>query len=388
MNQRFWSSLTAAVVTTVLGITSSIHAQEAKVLDQGSETSLLPAQMLVALETALSSASGDRVKEKLIARTAASSRAQGQSPAVVKMAQQSPADEGGITKIVPHELAGYQAATLYFRNIPLLTFIGSLASSAGGYDQNIPTWRSSSQPESQEYPTTTGDNYAQDDPVARSQQVAAKLNQLSRDNVDAHSIALTWNALCNCYTIKVNGEALVQIDRKTRLPNSTQNIAEDALKVANQLRRLIVNAPPVGAIAGKPKLRRTESVGIAPNSRVAPRSPQISLRPAVRSQISGLASWYGPGFDGRKSASGEIFNQNALTAAHRKLPFGTQVRVTNLNNGRSVVVRINDRGPFIGGRVIDLSTAAAKALGMMQTGVARVRLDVLNSQQATAFNKN
>src|SRR3954453_4756340 len=87
---------------------------------------------------------------------------------------------------------------------------------------------------------------------------------------------------------------------------------------------------------------------------------------------SGGASWYGPGFHGRKTANGERFNTHALTAAHRSLPFGSHVRVTNTRTGRSVVVRINDRGPFAGGRVIDLSKAAAQAVGI--SGVGRVKL--------------
>ena len=87
---------------------------------------------------------------------------------------------------------------------------------------------------------------------------------------------------------------------------------------------------------------------------------------------SGGASWYGPGFHGRKTANGERFNAHALTAAHRSLPFGSRVRVTNARTGRSVVVRINDRGPFAGGRVIDLSKAAAQAVGI--SGVGRVKL--------------
>lgn len=99
-------------------------------------------------------------------------------------------------------------------------------------------------------------------------------------------------------------------------------------------------------------------------------------RQAVDEQ-SGMASWYGPGFHGNRSASGEVFDQNALTAAHRTLPFGTQVRVTNLNTGQSVVVRINDRGPFSGGRIIDLSRGAAGEIGMISSGVARVRVEVL-----------
>jgi rare lipoprotein A len=100
--------------------------------------------------------------------------------------------------------------------------------------------------------------------------------------------------------------------------------------------------------------------------------------------MSGIASWYGPGFHGNRSASGEVYNQNAMTAAHRTLPFGTKVVVTNLNNGRSVVVRINDRGPFIRGRVIDLSAAAARALGVMQTGIAPVQVQVLGEQKTVA----
>ena len=92
----------------------------------------------------------------------------------------------------------------------------------------------------------------------------------------------------------------------------------------------------------------------------------------ARGLQQGAASWYGPGFHGRKTASGERFNSGSLTAAHRTLPFGTRVRVVNKKNGRSVVVRINDRGPYARGRVIDLSHASAKAIGV--NGVAQVAL--------------
>jgi rare lipoprotein A len=91
----------------------------------------------------------------------------------------------------------------------------------------------------------------------------------------------------------------------------------------------------------------------------------------------GLASWYGGKFQGRRTASGEIFDTNLYTAAHKSLPFGTVVRVTNLETGRSTLVRINDRGPFVAGRVIDLSQAAAAAIGMTGSGVARVRVEVI-----------
>lgn len=88
----------------------------------------------------------------------------------------------------------------------------------------------------------------------------------------------------------------------------------------------------------------------------------------------GIASWYGPGFHGKQTANGETYNQFALTAAHKILPLGTKVRVTHLGNGRSILVRINDRGPFVDDRVIDLSRAAASRLDMMGTGTATVRV--------------
>jgi rare lipoprotein A len=92
---------------------------------------------------------------------------------------------------------------------------------------------------------------------------------------------------------------------------------------------------------------------------------------------SGMASWYGGNFNGRKTANGEIYNMNEMTAAHKTLPFGTLVRVTNTRNGDTVDVRINDRGPFVGGRVIDLSRAAASDIGVTASGVAPVKLTIL-----------
>jgi len=91
----------------------------------------------------------------------------------------------------------------------------------------------------------------------------------------------------------------------------------------------------------------------------------------------GLASWYGGKFQGRRTANGEIFDTNEFTAAHKTLPFGSIVKVTSLENGKSTVVRINDRGPFIPGRIIDLSRAAAAAIGLAGKGVAKVRIEVL-----------
>lgn len=93
----------------------------------------------------------------------------------------------------------------------------------------------------------------------------------------------------------------------------------------------------------------------------------------VNAQI-GVASWYGPGFNGKKTASGAVFNMNKLTAAHKTLRFGTKVKVTNLNNGKSVLVVINDKGPFIRGRIIDLSHAAKAAIGMGGTAPVSIKV--------------
>ncbi len=93
---------------------------------------------------------------------------------------------------------------------------------------------------------------------------------------------------------------------------------------------------------------------------------------------SGQASYYGNEFQGRKTANGERFDQGQLTAAHRTLPFGTRVRVTNTQNGKSITVRVNDRGPFVKGRVIDLSSSAFKAIASINAGVVPVRIQVID----------
>lgn len=143
-----------------------------------------------------------------------------------------------------------------------------------------------------------------------------------------------------------------------------------------------VNAAPVDA-AGQPamaSLARDEpssgiDLGLSDVPFVAAFAvPEPALPIGWREE--GIASWYGPNFAGRLTANGEIFDPSRLTAAHKTLPFDTRIRVTNLENGRVVVVRINDRGPFIDGRIVDLARGAAEVIGLIADGTARVRLEV------------
>jgi len=110
---------------------------------------------------------------------------------------------------------------------------------------------------------------------------------------------------------------------------------------------------------------------------VIAKPPAAMARPVYTE--SGIASWYGPSFHSRHTSNGEIYDMNSLTAAHRTLPFNSIVRVTNVSSGQSVVVRVTDRGPFVAGRVIDLSRAAAKQIDIERPGTARVQLEVLSS---------
>jgi rare lipoprotein A len=109
------------------------------------------------------------------------------------------------------------------------------------------------------------------------------------------------------------------------------------------------------------------------------RLPQPQPSPETRLSQTGIASWYGPGFHGKATASGVVYNQNDLTAAHQTLPLGTRVMVTNLENGSSTEVLVNDRGPFAKGRIIDLSYAAAQSINMVGPGTALVRVDIMET---------
>ena len=117
-----------------------------------------------------------------------------------------------------------------------------------------------------------------------------------------------------------------------------------------------------------------------PDAVKTPRNPTGRILLA----LEGVASYYADDFHGKQTSSGEIYNMNDLTAAHRTFPFGTRVRITNLENSRTTIVRVNDRGPFHDGRIIDLSLGAAQALELIRTGTARVRLEVLEWGDGTS----
>ncbi len=141
------------------------------------------------------------------------------------------------------------------------------------------------------------------------------------------------------------------------------------------LGRWLVLAMGLGLLAGCTSRAARPLPGSRPESptvgRAGPEAPEKGSRAYLG---EGLASYYGPGLNGRRTASGERFNQNALTAAHRTVPFGSCLRVVNMENGKSVEVHVNDRGPFKEERIIDVSLAAARKLDMLAKGLARVRL--------------
>lgn len=120
------------------------------------------------------------------------------------------------------------------------------------------------------------------------------------------------------------------------------------------------------------------AVSACAGSAAWPPEPVVDASPGWTQ--TGRASWYGPGFDGKQTASGEVYDMEAMTAAHRSLPFQTRVRVENLDNGTTTEVRINDRGPFVHGRIIDLSRAGARSVGMIGSGTARVRITVVGAE--------
>lgn len=355
MKEKFVGGLLAVLLVPVVGTASSCHAQATDALkpdSQGSKQQVIATQPSPQLNAT-------RVEAQKVGQYQYQARAD--------------INQDSIVKIQPHDLDGRQAVTVYVRNIPVITFLNPSQETNTKIGETADT---KADPSSQSKVAGTKENpkagntasnstNQEPDPMWRASSLAARLNQLNRNNIDPNSITVKWEK-GDRYIIQANGEDLVSINAQNILPDTTSNFSRDALQVTNRLRRLLGNAPPLEAVAGQPQPE--------------PEAPVLSLGP-VQVRLSGWASWYGPGFDGNLSASGERFNQNALTAAHRHLPFGTLVMVRNLDNGRSVVVRINDRGPYVGDRVIDLSAGAANVLGMMSSGVARVEIQIIEPKK-------
>jgi rare lipoprotein A len=146
---------------------------------------------------------------------------------------------------------------------------------------------------------------------------------------------------------------------------------------------LLQRTPDIAAPTGTPAQPAAPktSVGVQP-APSKPVQPPVKTSPATAAKLpqTGEASWYGAQHQGKQTASGTIYDQARLTAAHQSLPFGSKIKVTNLANGKSVEVEITDRGPFAGNRIIDLSQAAARALEMIESGTATVRLELASGQ--------
>jgi rare lipoprotein A len=351
MKQQLIAGFTATLMVATGGLLSSSKANQSLATDLDSLTSLNGSASL-GTASADSSKSTQQNNPQTLATTAD----------VVKVGERQSQQNtlpAAIANIQAHQLSGRSAVTVYLKKIPVLTFLGPKPTASSGI--KVASSASSSPSSSTALNDVTTD--AIQGPVWQATAMSAKLNQMHRDNFDARTLTVNWEAKSKTYQIKAGKTLLLALNEQTVLPNSTRDPAQDALQITNLLRRQLGNAPALTSIIGQPKPKPVDSQTVA-------------LGP-VRFQIAGLASWYGPGFHGALTANGERFNQYAYTAAHRSLPFGTQVRVTNLNNGRSVVVRINDRGPFIGGRVLDLSQGAAQVIGVIGSGVAPVRMDIL-----------
>ena len=171
-------------------------------------------------------------------------------------------------------------------------------------------------------------------------------------------------------------------ESKTSLVTLSQDNASHIDRVLGELTRQHNNASSLGKSARQPTSLARSSSLLASNSSqatddedVLERLTAVASNSVSKFKQNGLASWYGRQFHGRKTASGDTFDMNGLTAAHRSLPLNCYVKVTNKSNGKSVVVKVNDRGPFHGNRVMDLSYGAAKQLGITSKGVGNVSIE-------------
>ncbi|MDJ0707590.1 MAG: septal ring lytic transglycosylase RlpA family protein [Leptolyngbyaceae cyanobacterium MO_188.B28] len=361
MNQKVLSGLTLAFVVSSFGASLSSSAQQ---LDD-----IEPLPQSDALDDGATPHS-DEILDEISIEASLSTDISAELEFSPRPELDISAVAPSIVRVYPHPLDDRQAATLYVRDIPVLTFLGAELATLQGTSMTAFSPPESIAASTAPAPKINHDEAAKvisedgfaSNPILRATAIASRINQLNRQGLDAETISAHWDSDQAQFVIRVEENDLVAIDDHIILPDTTEDTAEDTLQAVNRLRRLLGTAPPLQRIEGMPEVNR-----------------QLTKASNARALASGIASWYGPGFHGNISASGEVFNQNALTAAHRTLPFGTQVRVTNLSNNRQVVVRINDRGPFIPGRIIDLSAGAAQAIGLANMGVGPVQLEVLDT---------
>ncbi|NJL99085.1 MAG: septal ring lytic transglycosylase RlpA family protein [Synechococcaceae cyanobacterium SM2_3_2] len=247
-----------------------------------------------------------------------------------------------LSTLYSYTIDGQEAATVYVRDLPIISFVAQ--------DPDQPS------------------------PLDRATDLTSHLNQLAQQAPDQANITVDWveaetdsSAVASHYLIKIDDDVLLEVGDGVLLAPGTENHASAALMAANRLRRLLFDAPPLSSVPQPPQPLQAEPVALENEGSLEPtlQAQTQSSSPVATEQ--GIASFYH-----------HPQTSQALTAAHRTLPFGTRVRVINIENGAEAVVEINDRGPFIPGRVIDVSIAAAQALRMIQMGVAPVRVEVLD----------
>lgn len=259
---------------------------------------------------------------------------------ILKIGEQQQHTNQPISTLYYYQMDGQQVVTVYVRDLPIVSFV--------------------------EHPGL-------EPPLMRASTLVAQLNQMAQGSLKDTTITLGWAGLelaeqglgVPLYTIQVNNKELLRIDDGVLLIDN-QRPVDVAVLAANRLRRLLLDAPPISAPALPQPAALTAKAAVAGSKpKTAPQQEPAPVR-VVGPVQEGIASWY------------DLHpTRHEMTAAHPTLPFGTEVRVTNLKNGRQAVVRINDRGPFIPGRIIDLSLRAAEVLGMVRSGLAPVRVEVL-----------
>ncbi len=264
-----------------------------------------------------------------------------------------------LTRVVPHTENGRAAATVFLRGLPVITYLGPVGEPTAVREVQSdvkvasPVERLKTESKTGE-PETLGGLAAVPNPTERAAIAAATLTEFVRSGLGAETVEAVWQN--GGFWIRLGDRAQFVLEDGVQLPNTTGDREQDALQMANLLRRLLGNAAPLARVTNAP-LRGT-----------------VPMQP--RRVFWALASWYGPGLYGRPTATGRLLTRNSFHAAHPYLPLGTTIRITH--GGRSTVLRVEDRGPFYGNRLLDITEAAARALGMLSAGLATVRVEVLS----------